>query len=140
MLTEVWKDVVNYEGLYQVSNLGRVKGVKSQRILKASNSGNCGYEKVGIFKNGKVKYMSTHRLVAIAFIPNPDNLPQVNHKDEVKTNNFVENLEFCTNIYNMNYGTIQQRKGNSNGKPVIQKTLDGKTIATYNSIKEAGVS
>lgn len=121
-MQEIWKDIVDYEGKYQISNLGRVKTLGricenvgknqfSSYITKRtipekilSVFGNR-YLKVALFKNGKRKYYSVHRLVAEAFIPNPNNLPIVNHKDEDKTNNRMDNLEWCTYKYNANYGT-----------------------------------
>lgn len=94
MAEEIWKDVVGYEGLYKVSNLGNVYSNYVHRSLKQGNHRD-GYKFVILNKNGKSKYMSVHRLVATAFIPNQDDLPEVNHKDEDKTNNCVDNLEWC---------------------------------------------
>ena len=107
-MAEVWKDVVGYEGLYQVSNLGRLKSAPRPRtkggLLKPQYDRK-GYLTFGLCKNGKSKMAKIHRLVAEAFIPNPGKLPEVNHKDEQKDNNCVENLEWCTTQYNSNYGT-----------------------------------
>ena len=126
-MEEIWKDIVGYEGLYQVSNFGRVKSLakykngnggskfwRKERILKPANTGR-GYLMVVLIKEKKRTTYILHRLVAQAFIPNPNNLPQINHKDENKTNNVVSNLEWCDNKYNSNYGTrnvriIQTRK------------------------------
>ena len=113
---EIWKDVVYFEGLYQVSNLGRVKSLNYSRtgrekVLKPSKTN--GYLQVYLYKEGKSKRFSIHRLVAFAFIPNPNNLPIVNHKDEDKSNNCVDNLEWCTVAYNNNYGTKNQRQAES---------------------------
>ena len=118
-MKESWKDIKDFEGLYQVSNRGKVKRIKSiivdisqggvrtreipERLLKQSFAG-CGYCSVMLSKNGKVRRFNVHRLVAEAFIPNPSNLPEINHKDENKTNNCVDNLEWCTSKYNANYG------------------------------------
>ena len=102
-MEEVWKKIPNYEN-YDVSNLGKIRNSKTS-ILRKTSIFRTGYEMVVLFKNGKRKNCSVHRLVAEAFIPNPNNLPEVNHKDEIKTNNFVDNLEWCTRIYNENYGT-----------------------------------
>lgn len=119
---ENWKDVNGYEGLYQVSDCGRVKSLErdvyfpngtvirhiEEKILVQSLVGN-GYAGVNLYKNGKSKTMLVHRLVAEAFIPNPENEPQINHRDEVKTNNAVENLEWCSAQENALYGTRIQR-------------------------------
>lgn len=102
----MWKDIENYEGLYQVNELGEVKS--KGRILKPRPNG-VGYFQVALYKNGIRKDFYVHRLVAKAFIPNPDNLPEVNHKDENKSNNTVENLEWCSAEYNINYGSHNER-------------------------------
>ena len=134
---EIWKDVKGYEGLYQVSNLGRVKSLNyrrsgKERLLSLAHDKD-GYLYVCFRKNGKQKLHKVHRLVAQAFIPNPDNLPQVNHKDENKTNNNVKNLEWCTNEYNHNYGTRNERVGKSLSKKIICIT----TGEIFNSMREA---
>ena len=109
-IEEVWKDVVGFEGVYKVSSLGNVARVRngSLRQLKKCPAGgkhNCDYLYVSLTHRDKVRFSSVHRLVAEAFIPNPEKLPQVNHKDENKFNNCVENLEWCTASYNNSYGT-----------------------------------
>ena len=105
---EQWKEIEGYEGLYWISNQGRVKN-KNNLIIKSQIS-NTGYDRVGLFKNGKYGHFSIHRLVALAFIPNSDpEKTQVNHKDENKLNNIVSNLEWCTAKYNTNYGTRTER-------------------------------
>ena len=100
---EEWKNIIGYEGLYEVSNMGNVRNVRRNTLLRFSKN-NYGYIQVYLYKNGIRNGFKVHRLVAQAFIPNPDNLPQVNHKDEDKTNNSVENLEWCDHKYNVNYG------------------------------------
>lgn len=112
---EIWKDIEGYEGLYRVSNLGNVYSYLSNKKLNPGNDK--GYLKVNLSKNKKVKQFSVHRLVALAFLPNKNNYPCVNHKDENPSNNNVDNLEWCTYKYNNNYGTIKER---------ISKTLKGK--------------
>lgn len=98
-INEIWKDCKGYEGLYQVSNLGRVWNIKLQRYLKGSYDKD-GYIQVYLTaKNGKCKIERVHRLVALAFLDNPNNYPQVNHKDENKSNNCVDNLEWCDATY-----------------------------------------
>ena len=118
---EEWRSIPGYEGLYEVSNLGRVRSVERcdrfnrkivSKILKPNYVS--GYLRVGMYKNKTFKYYLIHRLVAQAFLPNPDNLPEVNHKDEDKSNNRVDNLEWCDRSYNMNYGTVQQRRIQTN--------------------------
>lgn len=116
MENEIWKPVGGYEGLYEVSNFGRIKSLncynyKYPRIMKLGKRTD-GYLCVGLSKNNQTKTKSVHRLVAEAFIPNPDNLEMVNHKDENKTNNNVDNLEWCTRAYNQLYsiGLHPERK------------------------------
>ena len=135
MIKEYWKPVVGYEGLYMVSNWGRVKSIKfgKERILKPVTNSS-GYLLVGLYKNNIEKKYSVHRLVAEAFIPNPYNLPQVNHRDENKLNNNVDNLEWCTNEYNINYGTRTERYS----KSVLQYTLDGEFVGEWPSTRECG--
>lgn len=116
-MKEIWKDIPNFEGIYQVSNLGNVKvldryvnsAIKNNnkvkrkgKLLKQYNKR--GYFQVSLSKNHKRYYFGVHRLVAIAFLPNPNNLTQINHKDENPLNNNLSNLEWCTAKYNCNYG------------------------------------
>lgn len=105
---EVWKDIPMYAGIYEVSTLGRVRSKVTGKVsipIKTES----GYLKVAIYLNGRMKSERIHRLVATTFIPNPKNYPQVNHIDEDKTNNRVDNLEWCDSQYNINYGTRTQR-------------------------------
>lgn len=109
---EIWKDIKGYEGLYQVSNLGRVKSLhyrhsNREKILPLQKCRE--YLNVGLSKNGKQTPYFIHRLVAQTFIPNPDGLPEVNHKDENKYNNCIDNLEWISTIDNFNYGTRNKR-------------------------------
>ena len=101
---EYWKEIPGYEGLYEVSNKGNVRNVRRNTLLRLPKT-NKGYIQVGWCKNGIRNGLKVHRIVAQAFLPNPDNLPQVNHKDEDKTNNNVDNLEWCDTKYNNNYGS-----------------------------------
>ena len=124
-----------------MSNLGNVKNIKTNKILKPFNTGN-EYLKVELRKNGIWKQFFIHRIVAKAFIPNPNNLPEVNHiKEFEKTNNKVDNLEWCNHSYNQNYGTRNERVAKKlrkiKCKKVNQYDLDGNYIKTWNSIKEA---
>ena len=147
---EIWKPIKGFEGLYEVSNFGRVKSLpkitnnqygKEERILKPGVTN--GYYFVCLCKNGKNTLKLVHRLVAEAFLPNPDNLPCVNHKGENPSKNFVWQLEWCTQGYNINYGhrnnkvsdTLTNRTDLS--KPVLQFDLNGNLIKEYPSIIEA---
>jgi hypothetical protein len=147
---------LGYEGYYEVSNHGRVRGVERtihnqrrsgtiyQTIMKSkilSNRDCKGYAQVCLYKDGIERYRYVHRLVAGAFIPNPDNLPEVNHMDENPLNNHADNLEWCTHVYNLNYGTVAERiriaSIRHRGKAVIQMDLNGNKIQEFQSIREA---
>lgn len=147
--SEVWKDIVGFEGIYLISNLGRVKSlarhiiyndgrkhVQHATILHPRQIHN-GYKRVCLNKNGKPKDYLVHRLVAAAFIPNPYKYDFVNHKDENKTNNYVQNLEWCTKKYNVNYGTAIQRRSKSAQKAVFQISLNGEVIQRFESSSAA---
>lgn len=161
---EEWRDVVGYEGYYMVSNMGRIatlshtvdfisiydgvevkKTFKAKQCLRKLHQGKHGYMECTLRDSKRTKLMKVHRIVAEAFIPNPQSLPSVNHKDEDKTNNKVENLEWCTCLYNANYGTRNKRlktslsNAHKNGlyentykvgrKPIVGiSLLDGTTI------------
>lgn len=145
-MEEIWKDITGYEGLYQVSSSGRIKSLNygKERILKPYDLK--GYKRIGLFRNGKRKHILIHRLVAGTFIPNPDNLPQINHKDENTSNNRVENLEWCDAKYNNNYGTHCSKLSNIMSgreptwltKTVLQYTKDGIFVKEYKSTRECG--
>lgn len=154
-MDEVWKDIEGYEGKYQVSNTGQVRSLNYRRsgeskLLKQDTTNN-GYKRVYLSKNGENKRYLIHRLVAMTFIPNPDNLPIVNHKDEDKTNNNVNNLEWCTHEYNMNYGTRNERVGKKKreqmtgkkgkdtpgAKPIIMHDKEGNFIRRFECIVDA---
>ncbi len=138
-MTEIWKDIDGYENLYKVSNLGNVMSFwKKHPHLMALKQGRGGYLHIGLRTCNKPrKNFDVHRLVAQAFIPNPNNLPQVNHIDENKTNNRVDNLEWCTAKYNTNYGTSLERRIKAYSKPVLQFDKNGNFINEYPSIKDA---
>lgn len=143
---EVWRDISGYEGLYQVSNYGRIKSlprlvgkgtrfehISKERLIK-SHINTSGYLQVRLCKDGIMSSsLAVHRLVATAFVPNPTLLPEVNHKDENKINNLPCNLEWCTKAYNTRYGTRTARTS----KPVLQYSKDGVFIQRYASVKEA---
>lgn len=129
MNAEIWKPVVEYEGLYEVSNLGNVYSYKSNRNLKQSKDSN-GYIRINLYKDSKPIGILVHRLVAEAFISNPNNYPIINHKDENPSNNHVENLEWCTYEYNNNYGTRNKRISEANkgvNSPYYGKKLSKET-------------
>ena len=135
MCHEIWKPISGYEGLYEVSNLGRVKGLKRNRILKPHNTNR--YYQVCLCKNGIQTDKLIHRLVAEAFIPNPDNLPEVNHKDENKLNNAVSNLEWLSQADNLAYGTRIERIRSARSKAVQAFNAEGVLVSKYASINEA---
>ena len=131
---EIWFPVKGYEGLYEVSDQGRVRSIVQRRkwephVLKPANNG-CGYLIVHLCKNSKGKLLLVHRLVAEAFCPNPcpDKFTEVNHRDENKENNASSNLEWCDRKHNINYSWSKQ---------VQQLDKQGNILATYPSIQEA---
>lgn len=124
-IIEEWRCIPDYPN-YQVSNLGNVRNIKTGRIL-SSGINNSGYINVSLCKNGEAKNYMVHRLVASAFIPNPKNLPEINHKDHNRQNNCVDNLEWCTRQYNIEY---------SNSKQVAQYDLKGNLINIWKSTRE----
>lgn len=128
-----WKPIAGYEGLYEVSDAGAVRCRKTDhyRLLKQKYNRFTGYYAVDLRKDGTCKTRTIHRLVAEAFLPNPDNLPYVNHKDEDKTNNSVENLEWCTSQYNNLYSSHKRHKR------VMAYTVDGDLLATFESVDVA---
>lgn len=136
---ETWKPIEGYEGLYEVSDQGRVKRLwyGKEKILKPQKN-TCGYLHVGLHKDGHGKTVLIHRLVAEAFIPNPNNLETINHKDEVKTNNTVDNLEWMSKRDNDNYGTRNKRVGEALSKQVqMFDKKTGELLATFPSTREA---
>ena len=138
-LKEVWKDVSGFEGLYQVSNFGRVKSLLKDRIMKRTIRPD-GYLSVSLHKDGKQKSFLVHRLVASAYIGNPDNYPQINHKDENKTNNCVSNLEWCTPMYNANYGSRNEKDSAAKSIPIICEETGEEFLGFKMAGKFAGVS
>lgn len=146
---EEWKEIQGYEGIYEVSNFGNVRSlprykrgnfdskvfIEGKTIKQVKN--NRGYYIVQLSKNNKVKNFSVHRLVAEAFIPNPNNFPQVNHKDEDKSNNRVSNLEWMTLKRNINYGTRNKRMALTKGKNVKAFDDDGNFIMGFCSMAVA---
>jgi len=155
IMEEIWKDIEGYEGLYQVSNMGRVRSLDRKvataysaiRTFKgkilAPWTDRYGYLHVNLWSERKMKSKTVHRLVAGAFISNPDNMPEVNHKDEDKQNNRADNLEWCDTRYNINYGNRSHKVSQTRisnailGLRVEQLTMDGQHVRTFDSIREA---
>ena len=155
-MEEIWKPIPGYEGRYEVSSHGRVRRCYRVAIEKGSfsetkrkvypeqlirpHTNNQGYYVIGLQgADNKQHTYILHRLVALAFIPNPQHLPQINHKDEVRTNNHVENLEWCTSKYNMHYNGRIERFAKSNRKPVGKFDDAGNLLATFPCAKDAAV-
>ena len=154
MENEEWRDVVGYEGLYQVSSIGRVKSLREKTRIKDKRDGimcqkfdQRGYYRVNLHKDGKCKALLVSRLVAMAFIPNPNNLPQVGHNDDVKTNNTVENLYWTNSSENLTHNGLHlkirdkrqkhiDRVINALSTPVICKDNLGNEY-WYSSMQEA---
>ena len=128
------KDIINYEGLYAVTSCGKIWSYVNKKFLKPYTVG-YGYLYVRLFKEGKSKQMYVHRLVAEAYIPNPNNYEQVNHINEKKTDNYIGNLEWCCAKYNTNYGTRNKKLAEAKFKKV--KCIE--TGIIYNSMIEAGI-
>ena len=148
MKNEIWKDIENYEGLYQISNKGNVRSLNryvlnchgKQKLIKGKVlklEDVHGYLRAELSKDGKRRMFRVHRLVAKAFIPNPHNLPEVNHKDENKKNDHEENLEWCTCQQNQNHGTHNERSAKSKGHSVQALDKNGNVIMEFWSISEA---
>ena len=155
LLNEEWKEI--YNGRYQVSNYGRVKSMylnnsqvhyKREKILKSNKR--AGYYCVNLYDNKKAKVINVHRLVATLFLENPYNFKYVNHKDENKENNRIDNLEFCTAKYNCNFGSRNKRisikntnRPKSKFEKVIQYDLQGNFIKEYDNVciatRETGI-
>lgn len=145
-MNEVWKDIEEYVGLYQVSTLGRVKSLYSGKVLKESTNNEWHYSRVQLYKNKKRKSFGIHRLVAMAFIPNPENKPEVNHKNGIKTDNSVENLEWCTGAENMQHAfkilgyksPMFGKKGKQNPESrIVLQIKDGVIINCFHGLREA---
>ena len=149
-MEEIWKPVRNYEGLYEVSNMGRVKSLERmkrnsrgyyktpEKILKAEKNNSTGYLQLHLYKEGKRKLCYVHRLVATAFCENPMGYDEINHKDEDKTNNMAENLEYCSRSYNCTYNGLAKRTGKKISKPVYSIDKESGLVTYWESAREAG--
>lgn len=139
-IMEIWRDIPDYVGIYQVSDNGNIRRIAKYRavpgILKPLKLPN-GYLTVDLSYKSVRKRICIHRLVATVFIPNPESFPQINHKNEIKTDNRVENLEWCTAKYNNNYGTARFRSSVTSSTPVVQLTTNGKKIRKFYGMHEA---
>ena len=135
-MKEIFKEIKNYEGLYSVSNLGRVYNIRLHKFMSIFKCK--GYLQLNLMKNGIRKNFYVHRLVAEAFIENPNNYPCVNHKDENKANNCVNNLEWCSYEYNNNYGSHRNNLGKYKIIPVQMLDLQGNIIKEFDSATNAG--
>lgn len=136
-MSEEWRDIVGYEGLYKVSNIGNVASLNYRRTgrSKLLKSVSCkGYRRVVVSKNGEKRNITVHRAVAMAFIVNVENKPQINHINEIKYDNRVENLEWVTAKENLNHGTWKVRTTNKKLKPVTQFTLDWRFVKRWSSM------
>lgn len=145
MKEEIWKDIKGFEGLYQVSSFGNVRSLERTlnngnqwkgRLLKQEL--NHGYKRVLLCKNGKKQHFRVHKLVAMVFVPNPNNYTIVNHIDEDKTHNYYTNLEWCTAKYNSNYGNCKYKIAKKLSKPVLQFTTNGVLVGRYSSLSDVG--
>lgn len=153
---EEWRDIKGYEGIYKISNLGRIErqefkqilpngavGIIKKHILKPMVGTN-EYLYIQLCKNNHVKRYSVHRLVAQAFIPNPNGYKEVNHKDENRMNPCADNLEWCDRLYNVHYGTGMEKRAIIRSIPVDRYTMDGKYLDTWVSesqyLKEHGIT
>jgi hypothetical protein len=151
--TEIWKDIEGFEGIYQVSNFGRVRSlgryvrnryfppiIMKQRKSVKRNGVYLDYKRITLKRDGRVKSYGVHRRVAMAFVPGYFEGAEVNHKDEDPGNNYADNLEWVTSKQNCNYGKRNEKLNKSRWRKVVQETLDGVFVAEYPSIKSASLA
>jgi NUMOD4 motif./HNH endonuclease. len=156
MNDEIWKDIKGFEGLYQISNLGNIKSlprkrysgagkyyIQQEKIMKTYLK-SCGYKSIKLkYPDGKYIHKDIHKLMAIAFIPNPDNLPQINHKNGIKTDNRIDNLEWCTPSHNaqhaLNTGLKKPLQGEKHGRHILteKEVIEIRKIKNINVIETA---
>lgn len=148
-MTEIWKDIVDYKGLYQASNLGRIKSLDKKdamgrlvkgKIMKPATRKD-GYLQITLHKDKKATKFLVHRLIAEIFIENKQNLKEINHKDENKQNNNISNLEWCSRKYNVNYGEANKKRRykllNKRGKKIAQYDKKGNLLNMFLSLSQA---
>ncbi len=137
MIEEIWKDIPNYEGHYKISNLGRIKSIKynKEKIISILNTGK--YNHVMLYRNNINKNFTIHKLVAMTFIPNPNNYSEINHKDENTRNNCVDNLEWCNHTYNINYKNRTKKAKEKLSIKVNQYDLNDNLIKTWDCMNDA---
>jgi len=135
-MIEEWRKIKGFED-YEISNLGRVKSLKygKEKIMKPAKDKDR-YLYVHLYQNKKTKCYRVHRLVAQAFLLNPNNYPDINHKDEDKTNNCVSNIEYCSKSYNNSYGTRTERASKAKSIPVVQTDMENNYINVYQSARQ----
>lgn len=136
MEEEIWKNIEGYDGMYRISNLGNVYSKHINRNLKPGKTQD-GYLYVMLRKDRKQRIHLIHRLIATYFIPNPDNLPVINHKDENKTNNSIDNLEWCTYSYNNTYNGIHEKSVKLISKHIYVYNDNGELVSEYDSTRDA---
>ena len=139
IINEVWKSVKGFEEIYEVSNQGNIRDANSKTLLKQW-SGKTKYKSVTLIKDNTRYLKRVHRLVAIAFIPNPNNYPQINHKDEIRSHNFASNLEWCTQSYNNAYGHHDENVFISNIHEVVQLDKTGRLLKVWQSLAEISMN
>lgn len=123
MTSEEWKDIPGYEGHYQASTLGNIRSVKRETVVLKGDLQRNGYRRVYLWTSGRKRNCLVHRLVALTFIQNPNGYSDINHIDENKQNNSIDNLQWCTHLFNMNYGSVRAKIGAANtGRDVSSET------------------
>ena len=146
---EYWRDIPQWEGFYQASTLGRIRSIDRwvdqngmeprfyRGLILSAVSDKDGYLRVSLHKSGYSQMFTIHRLVALSFIYNPNNYSEINHKDEIKTNNRVDNLEWCTVEYNLLYSNSIEKACSARKRKVEQRRRDGTLLRAFDSMSDA---